>query len=137
MPRLADFADAHRRHLEDADLLFDNDRWANADRLYGLSAECGLKAVMVELGLSVDARGRPSPKYREHVHRLWPLFVDFVETAAELWSEFPDEAPFDDWSPHDRYAHREHFQVGDVEPHRNAAELIRRMVAWQLQGTGA
>jgi len=40
-----DFLDAHERHWEDAELLFGNRRWANADHLYGLAAECGLKAL--------------------------------------------------------------------------------------------
>ena len=33
----ADFFDANARHHLDADFLFDNQRWANADHLYGLS----------------------------------------------------------------------------------------------------
>ena len=51
MPYDTDFADAHRRHWEDAELLHDHGRWANADQLYGFSAECGLKAVMRILDL--------------------------------------------------------------------------------------
>ena len=47
-----DFVDSHRRHWQDAELLFDQSRWANADQLYGFSAECGLKAVMKALGMS-------------------------------------------------------------------------------------
>ena len=41
----ADFSNAHNRHWQDAELLFCDRRWANADHLYGFSAECGLKAV--------------------------------------------------------------------------------------------
>lgn len=41
-----DFVDAHERHWRDAELLWQHQRWANADQLYGLSAECGLKALM-------------------------------------------------------------------------------------------
>ena len=59
MPRPADFAGAHHRHLEDAALLFDRERWAAADHLYDLSAECGLKAVTRSLGMPVDAVGTP------------------------------------------------------------------------------
>lgn len=43
----SDFFNAHQRHWKDAELLYKEKRWANADHLYGLSAECGLKAVMV------------------------------------------------------------------------------------------
>ena len=35
MPRPADFADAHRRHWTDAELLFERERWANADTSTG------------------------------------------------------------------------------------------------------
>ena len=116
-PRPADFADAH---LGDAELLFDRERWANADHLYGLSAECGLKAVMESAGVWGEA-GSPPPEYRKHVHDLWPLFVDYMEPTGESWDEFPKDEPFDDWSHHDRYAHRECFRLGDVRRHRDAA----------------
>ena len=53
----ADFRDAHLRHWQDAELLFEHQRWANADQLYGLSAECGLKAVMRALGMPVGRHG--------------------------------------------------------------------------------
>ena len=33
MPYDADFTDAHRRHWEDAELLHDHERWANADQM--------------------------------------------------------------------------------------------------------
>ena len=72
MPHVADFADAHRRHWEDAESLFDCGHWANADHLYGLSAECGLKAVMRALGMQVDDEGAPIDKeHRKHIDELW------------------------------------------------------------------
>jgi hypothetical protein len=42
-PMNTDFLDAHERHHDDADHLHANARHANADHLYGVSAECGLK----------------------------------------------------------------------------------------------
>jgi len=41
-----DFRDAAERHFEDAGYLEAGNRPANADHLFGLSAECALKAVM-------------------------------------------------------------------------------------------
>ncbi len=79
MTHPADFADAHRRHWQDAELLFAHERWSNSDQLYGFSAECGLKAVMKALGMPVVDKGMPSEsKYREHVRELWPLFMTFA-----------------------------------------------------------
>lgn len=42
MPYLEDYADAHERHWEDAEYLWQSYRLPNADYLYGLSAECAL-----------------------------------------------------------------------------------------------
>ena len=57
----------------------DRQRWANADQLYGFSAECGLKAVMTFLGMPVDATGTPTERdHKQHVQDIWPEFEDFV-----------------------------------------------------------
>ena len=56
------FPAAHRRHCKDVEPLFAHNRRANADHLYGFSAECGLKAVMKGLGMKVGAIGRPEDK---------------------------------------------------------------------------
>jgi hypothetical protein len=52
-----DYKNAACRHYEDAEILFKQLRWANADQLYGLAAECGLKAVMVGLGARTKSSG--------------------------------------------------------------------------------
>lgn len=54
-----DFLDAHDRHWNDAEYLFAALRWANADHLYGLSAECGLKRLMIAFGMPVTTSGNP------------------------------------------------------------------------------
>ena len=130
MPHPVDFIDAHRRHWTDAELLFDHDRWANADQLYGFSAECGLKAVMTTLGMPVDTHGIPGPEHRVHVQELWSIFERFAgdRGGARLLRSLPVGAPFSDWSQHDRYAHRRHYRPERVEPHREAARGIRGMV---------
>ena len=136
MTHSADFADAHRRHLEDADLLFDRERWASADHLYGLSAECGLKAVMRSLGMPVDAGGKPRGKYMQHMPGLWPVFLDFVDGRSDMLAArtIPDGKRFDDWSIHDRYAHRQWFRRDNVEAHRRGAQEILDMVERTFEG---
>ena len=130
-----DFADAHRRHWEDAELLFEHDRWANADQLYGLSAECGLKAVMEVLGMPIDQRGRPPQQYSKHVQELWPVFVTFARNrnGARYLSILPADTPFDDWSHHNRYAVHGHFHRVSVDPHREAARGVIPMVQLAVQ----
>ena len=131
MTRPANFADAHRRHWEDAELLFEHERWSNADQLYGFSAECGLKAVMQTLGMRVDAAGKPEmPQHRKHVQELWSVFRTFAEGRNGEWylSRLPEEGPFRDWSPDDRYASGGHYSRPLVEPHRHATMRILQMI---------
>ncbi len=127
----ADFTDAHRRHWEDAELLLAHDRWANADHLYGLSAECGLKAVMLSLGMNVDASGTPSERrHKEHMPRLWPVFEDFAREhgGGTYLASLSDGESFADWSIDDRYANHRHFQRANVTPHQDAARQVADVV---------
>ena len=132
MAHPADFPDAQDRHWNDAELLRDNGRWANADQLYGFSAECGLKAVMKALGMAVDpSTGAPTEKkYWKHVQKLWPEFTGFVDNrdGARYLSLLPGGTPFADWSTDDRYANSGHFEEANVNLHRQAASAIRGMV---------
>ena len=118
----ADFRNAHDRHWCDAELLFQRGRWANADQLYGYSAECGLKAVMVaHTGSPID------PGYKRHFPALWGTFLSFVDgpSIAEQLRGLPQANPFAGWSQDNRYAASGHFNAKTVTPHRKAARLIR------------
>ena len=130
MPHPADFRDAHRRHWQDAELLFKHQRWANADQLYGLSAECGLKAVMVGLGMDVRADRAPVRReYRQHVDALWAEFMSFASgrSGSPYVQMLPTANPFATWSIDNRYAHGGHFSKAAVDPHRAAALATRKM----------
>ncbi len=109
------FGDAHRRHWQDAELLLRHERWANADQLYGLSAECGLKAVMRSLRMmDVDSHGVPTRReHRQHVknfglrrfrEQAWDLFREHLYDDVEP-SDGPQEGfSFDlheEGAPHD------------------------------------
>ncbi len=79
----ADFRDAWMRHKEDGDLLYKKKRWANADHLYGLAVECGLKAVMQALGMAVNPTGVPvSRQHRVHLPDIWYAFHAFVYRSS-------------------------------------------------------
>ncbi len=121
------FKEAHRRHWVDAELLYSNERWGNADHLFGFSAECGLKAVMVHLGLGEDT---PNKKYRKHVKDLWTIFSKFANEGGgkEYLRELPSDEPFKDWSHNDRYSASGFSDTEAVKKHRAGADGIRRMV---------
>ena len=126
----ADFSDAHLRHWQDAELLRDAGRWANADQLYGFSTECGLKAVMRTHGMSVDAMGTPTEgRQKQHIQTLWDVFVAFVHgrPIANVLHRLPQTNPFQAWSHNNRYANGRHFDGDAVAPHREGARLVRQV----------
>ena len=130
--KLEDFADAHIRHWKDAELLFRERRLANADHLYGISAECGLKTVMKDLG---DFPELPSD-YRKHFPKLWTIFQDFAKDrdGARYAALLAGDDPFSDWSIADRYAHRSNFAGAAVKKHRQGVETVRSLVQqWEQE----
>ena len=103
-----DFRDASARHFEDAELLLNQSepRVANADHLFGLSAECSLKAVMLALGMAVNIDGAPADRgHKVHMPELWAAFQSFAEgRLASRYLEPLDKAnPFSDWAVDQRY----------------------------------
>jgi len=120
-----DYLDAHDRHWEDAELLFQEGRLANADHLYGLSAECGLKAIWP--GREVE---------RVHLDRgLWERFVEEYNAGNRpIPLTLPVENPFREWRISHRYAARRCFTQEYVEEHRRAAEQVLLFVREYRQG---
>ena len=124
-----DFSDAHIRHWQDAELLYGVKRWGNADQLYGFSAECGLKAVMVANGMPVDATGTPmDSRHKQHIQDLWGTFRSFVDgrPTATFLHHLPDSNPFAAWSHHNRYAGSRYFDESAVAGHREGAKRVRQ-----------
>lgn len=121
---LEDYADAHERHWEDAEYLWKYQRLPNADYLYGLSAECALKALLeVELG------GEVRKKYRWHVNHLWSNFLTTAEgrTLAPYAALLKSGTPFADWDVSLRYAGRQQFSRDFVGRHRDGATKVREV----------
>jgi len=125
-----DFRDAAKRHWEDAGFLSADSRLANADHLYGLSAECALKTVMLSLGMSLRADGAPEEKqHRVHVNNLWNEFVTFAHNrnGAHYAARLIDSNPFHDWHIEQRYENRSGITREATEKHRQAA-----LTTWQI-----
>jgi hypothetical protein len=125
----ADFLDAHERHWDDAGRLFQAQRWANADHLYGMATECGLKRLMLAFGMYVDpSSGSPASKDRKHANEIWARFETYryrhhLGTGYVLPSN-----PFSDWDVSDRYAHQSNFGQARVQAHCTGAQAVRRLV---------
>lgn len=100
------FLDAAKRHYDDADHLYNNNRKANAGALYGLAAECAVKSWLVQKNfVATDVDGDIDFKekaYRTHINQLIPA----IQTLANSRSDSSDLAwitDFSDWAVEHRY----------------------------------
>lgn len=126
-----DYLDAHHRHWDDAERLFAAARWANADHLYGLAAECGLKALMEKL----SPQGALNQK-QDYVHIMedkkpnnaWSRYQSYLSGRLAIKLALPQTNPFSDWLVSQRYAHQSNFDPTRVDPHRQGANVVRQLV---------
>lgn len=127
----ADFLDAHRRHLGDADHLFSALRLANADHLYGMAAECGLKRLMIAFGMELRATdGAPKERDdREHADKVWIRYETYRSGHLQgVQYELPSNSPFFDWNVSQRYEPSERFYYARIEPHKAAAHAVHTLL---------
>lgn len=127
----ADFLDAHERHWDDAEQLFQAERWANADHLYGMAAECGLKRLMLAFGMPFDtAKDRPDKASdRQHADGIWARFESYRcgHHQGAGYALQPTN-PFADWEVSQRYAHQRHFDQTRAQAHQSGAGAVRALV---------
>lgn len=126
-----DFVDAHERHWRDAELLWQHQRWANADQLYGLSAECGLKGLMLKFGMKWDHK-HDAPQSKQdkiHANKVWDRYEAYrgghPKGAAYA---LPANNPFDDWDVSQRYAPSTAIDVTRTHAHRTGAEWVKQLI---------
>ncbi|MBF0346450.1 MAG: hypothetical protein HQL81_02175 [Magnetococcales bacterium] len=72
------YAKAAERHLRDAEFLLKNQRNANADHLYGLAAECMIKALWIAHDPQMNKKNK---KFSIHMNKnvLWNNFISLNE----------------------------------------------------------
>ncbi|HFK7184829.1 TPA: SAM-dependent methyltransferase [Serratia odorifera] len=125
----ADFTDANERHWYDAELLLERERLANADHLYGFSAECGLKALMIAFGMPCDETGSPQKRNDwKHIDQLSVRYESY-RSGGEFSDYCCDNLDaFTNWHTGDRYANQVEFNAEYVHSHRIVAQAIRSLV---------
>ncbi len=126
-----DFKDAHDRHWLDAELLFSSNRWANADHLYGLAAECGLKCLMLAFGMTLD-HGHNMPqdqRDRKHANGILARYETYrCGHPRGAHYALPASNPFSDWDVSQRYANRSNFGRMRAQSHQAGANTVRQMI---------
>jgi len=132
-----DFKNAAYRHHDSAKLLYDNQYYGDSDHLYGLTAECGLKAIIVGLaGIKdedLEFLGKKK-QYFKHMDKLWDEYNSFLNgrTASNYSLPFQGN-PFGDWDMDQRYASSKHFNQNCVERHRQATiAVLEKLEQWEL-----
>ena len=108
-PRV-DYMACARRHNKDAHILLHKGRRANAGQLFGFSVECGLKALLVRAGASVDGDGNilKVTGLREHLPKLGNLVTAMTalpdgRAASIMLSHLPHLGTTHDWHTNHRY----------------------------------
>ncbi|WP_433925534.1 hypothetical protein [Stenotrophomonas nematodicola] len=128
----ADFLNAHERHWDDAERLMLVQRWANADHLYGMAAECGLKRLMMAFGMVVNPT-TGSPVDREnwkHANNIWTRFESYRSGHAQgTGYALSLINPFANWDVTDRYAHQAGFDQARAQGHQTGAQAVRTLIA--------
>jgi hypothetical protein len=129
---MPEYRDAADRHWEDAGFLINDNRTANADHLFGLAAECAMKAVMLGLGMPLRQDGAPvQSKHRKHVDTLWNEFCTFAQMRngakyAATLSAYGND--FIDWDISQRYEHRATITAAMVKKHEEGARTAMNVL---------
>ncbi|MDY7228640.1 hypothetical protein [Hyalangium rubrum] len=130
------FRKALDRHWTDADSLDRAKRLANADHLFGISAECALKAVMIALGAPTNSDGDLSnADHQKHINTLWSNFRIFAQGphGARYAAKLGSINPFKDWHVIQRYFGDEHFTAATVQAHRAGAFKAKEVFQLAIQ----
>jgi hypothetical protein len=125
-----DFYWAYQRHWDDAEYLYADSRMANADQLYGYSAECGLKCLMQQcFGMRLDpATGRPPEKDQKHIDKVWDRYETYRAGIGTAGYMLPQPNPFDNWNISERYAHESGFTKTLVDQHKAGAKIVQNLI---------
>lgn len=102
-----DMPAAARRHFQAAESLAGGHRRDVAGYLFGLSAECAVKAMLFNCGMRPDHASRSGDPYFAHFPQLRTLLRDKLSgrASAPLVRLIEDDSFMNHWSVEMRYSH--------------------------------
>jgi hypothetical protein len=122
------FLEAARRAYHDGTTLCRAERYGTADHLFGLAAECGLKAVLVGLN-AIPRQGPPRrSRFRVHVDKLWDEYATHIAGRGDASLLLSLSAPFAAWSVDHRYEADQTFDQKRTRGHHQGAEDVFRVL---------
>jgi len=119
------FAQSAVRHWLDAIKLEAASRTDNADQLFGLAAECGIKTALVTFpGIYKD--GALDEQYKKHINELWNRVAlqGLQKRFPGLLAFLRSANPFHDWNTNQRYAADGIVTAEALERHKSGARRI-------------
>jgi hypothetical protein len=123
--------DAAHRHHDAANKLHDENKRAAAAYLYGLAAECAVKALLEKQGVRPQADARKSDPYYAHFPELRALLEDTVRgRGAALFNPFLRASFMNEWDITLRYAPNREI-IGDEDGR------VRRYDRWKTDANTA
>ncbi|MBF0110353.1 MAG: hypothetical protein HQL76_14375 [Magnetococcales bacterium] len=126
----AKYAEAAKRHWQDAEILFLRDRKANADQLYGLAAECAIKALLV----SPMLLGSPDldRKFKIHMNgnNLWIGFQALAKGRGKHFSLLDENCPYNNWFIDQRYCADGTIEIDRIHARRQWTGQIMEVLKY-------
>lgn len=118
------YASAAQRMHADAARSDNPLRPGTADHLFGLAAECALKAILLAHGVIPEPPKKPADlairkQFAAHINQLWGEYVAWARSLGAL--QLTSAPPFESWRVHDRYLHDDVFTADRVAQHRAGA----------------
>lgn len=123
------FINAFARHFNDAELLLEKQRYANASQLYGLAAECGLKALMIKFGMPLSGSSPQDRIDKVHADGVWQRYQSYQSghiSGADYG--LTAQNPFSTWSIHQRYWKSSCITEQNAQTHRQGASQVEGLV---------
>ena len=131
------FHKAAQRHFDDAELLLEHQRRANAGHLYGFAAECGIKAFLVFRGLiETDTDGDiPNKRHNLRVHagQLNQMINTMISLSdgrltSQLLALIPNISDFNNWKVEHRYHDESKLPLTSINQWQIAAKQVMIML---------